>query len=63
MLYLISLSQQRKSGVTPPKPIVEYESTWWQLGKNLLFQWEPNMEFSCRAEFNQWEFLYGFHYW
>lgn len=42
--------------------IVEYESTWCQLGKNLLFQWEPNLEFYCRAKFKQQEVLHSFHY-
>lgn len=47
---------------TEANTIVKYESTWLQLGRNLLFQWEPNMEFSCRAEFKQREFLRSYHY-
>ena len=60
--YFALTVEEAGNYTTEANTIVEYESTWWQLGKSFSFQWEPNVEFSCRAEFKQWEFLHSFHY-
>lgn len=44
--------EEGRKCATERNTIVEYEPTWWQLGKNLLFQWEPNTDFSAEQNLN-----------